>query len=81
LPSAVRAAIQIVNMRSHGILSDAEWEEIQRMISHIDDLNAFGQSRWSNFVLMAMGILHYSSAKEKFTLEDVQQLFARVNNM
>jgi len=68
-------------MRTHGVLSNTEWEEFQRMTSHIDDINACGQSRWSDFVLMTMGVLHFSSAKEKFTLEDVQQIFARVNNM
>lgn len=51
------------------------------MTSHIDDIKACGQSRWSDFGLMSMGILRYSSAKEKFTLEDVQQIFARVNDM
>jgi SET and MYND domain-containing protein len=81
IPSAVRAAIQIVNMRTHGVLSNSEWEEFQRMISHIEDMKGGSQSRWSDFVLMTMGVLHYSSAKEKFTLEDVQHIFARVNNM
>ncbi len=52
------------------------------MTSHIEDIKASGKSRWSDFVLMSMGILHYSSAKEKFTLEeDVQQIFARVSDM
>jgi hypothetical protein len=70
-----------MNMRTHGVISNSEWEAFQRMTSHIDDINACGQSRRSDFVLMSMGISRYSSAKEKFTIENVQQIFARVNNM
>jgi hypothetical protein len=68
-------------MRTHGVLPNTKWEEFQRMTSHIDDMKASDQDRWSDFVLMAMGVLHYSSTKDKFTIEDVQQIFARVNDM
>ena len=81
MPNAVRAAIQVVNMRAYGVLSDAEWEEIRKMPSHVSDIQACGGNRWSNFVLLSMGILQYSSANEKFTLEDAQQIFATVRNM
>jgi hypothetical protein len=70
-------------MKMHGVLSNSDWEGFQRMTSHIDDIKTCDQgSRWSDFVLMTMGILHYSSAKETFTLEqDVREIFARVSSI
>lgn len=78
LPNAVRAVIQILTMRKNGLISDADWEALQGLPSHLDELRV--DPDWERHAVLAMGALKYSKAEDMFSANIASGIYARVRD-
>ncbi|KAF2146566.1 uncharacterized protein K452DRAFT_282748 [Aplosporella prunicola CBS 121167] len=76
LPNAVRAGMELLARRKNGRLSDAQWDELMRLETHLDDLRA--RDDWETHEVLAMGVLKYSKTEGTFDVETAQGVYARV---
>ncbi|EOD47967.1 putative set and mynd domain protein [Neofusicoccum parvum UCRNP2] len=76
LPNAVRAVIQILTMRKNGLISDADWEALQGLPSHLDELRV--DPDWERHAVLAMGALKYSKAEDMFSANIASGIYARI---
>lgn len=77
-PNALRAAIQIMNMRRFGVLSAEEWDAIQGMPSHLDDQKTQQERSFSGVEYILGTMVQRTRAKIAFTVNDAQEVYARV---
>ncbi|KAI9819575.1 MAG: hypothetical protein M1827_007025 [Pycnora praestabilis] len=76
LPTTVRAVIQLHLRHTKKLLIEEEWQSIQRLQSHIDDLRRVGGERWESICLMSKGTTMYLGQGVNEGL--IKELYCRV---
>ncbi|KKY26210.1 putative set and mynd domain [Diplodia seriata] len=76
LPHAVRAVIQALTMRKAGLISNEDWEGLQSLPDHLDELRQ--DAEWERHAVLAMGALKYSRAEDMFNSNVATAIYARV---
>jgi len=76
---ALRAVIQIMNMKKNGVISDADWTTLMQMTSHLEDIKQRKDEFQTNFEVMTRGIFEILHLKAIFSADDIQQVYSRVN--
>lgn len=76
LPNAVRAVIQTLVMRKSGLISDEDWENLQELPAHLDELRQ--EPDWDKHAVLALGALKYSMAEDKFSSNIATGIYGRV---
>lgn len=72
----MRAVTQTLTMRKNGSISDEDWEALQELPSHLDELRV--EPEWERHAVLAMGALKYSRAEDKFNANIATGIYARV---
>jgi len=68
-----------MNMKKNGVISNADWAALIRMTSHLEDIKQRKDENRVNFEVMTRGILELLHPKATFSVDDVQQVYSRVN--
>jgi SET and MYND domain-containing protein len=79
LPKAFLACMELLIRHKHGLISDAEWELLCRLPSHIDDFKRNGT--YENIELMAMGVGQFSLSQSLFDKDFVAAMYGRVSRL
>lgn len=77
IPKAVRACMEILIRRKHGLILDPAWEMLCRLDTHVEDFQRNGS--YSEIQLMAMAANAFSFTQDSYSIEAVAAMYARVS--
>ncbi|RAR00061.1 SET domain-containing protein [Stemphylium lycopersici] len=76
LPKAFLASMELLTRRKHGLISDADWQLLCQLPSHIEDFKRNGT--YENIELMSMGVGQFSLSQNMFDKDFVAAMYGRV---
>ncbi|KAF4309622.1 hypothetical protein GTA08_BOTSDO02492 [Botryosphaeria dothidea] len=76
LPNVVRAVVQTLVMKKNGLISEEDWNSLQELPSHLDELHQ--DPDWERHSVLAMGALKYSRADDVFSSNIATGIYARI---